>query len=135
MTQQVDTLVPDARWWLAHDGCGALLWEDGSGIIRAANAAARRLLGPDAAWTAGRASIRDVFDIADGLPADLVAGLRVVLMSGYPSEMLTRAGNGGPALPFVNKPIDFPTLAQLLSDPLERREPWTRWPRCIHCSD
>jgi signal transduction histidine kinase len=48
-------------------------------------------------------------------------GLRVVLMSGYPSEMLARAGNGGPIFPFVNKPIDFPTLAQLLRDQLERR--------------
>ena len=50
-------------------------------------------------------------------------GLRVVLMSGYPSEMLTRAGLAGPVFPFVNKPIDFPTLAQLLRDQLERRGP------------
>lgn len=48
-------------------------------------------------------------------------GLRVVLMSGYPSEILTRAGRTGPVFPFVNKPIDFPTLAQLLRDQLERR--------------
>jgi len=48
-------------------------------------------------------------------------GLCVVLMSGYPSEMLARAGNGGPIFPFVNKPIDFPTLAQLLRDQLDRR--------------
>lgn len=47
--------------------------------------------------------------------------LCVVLMSGYPSEMLARAGNGGPTFPFVNKPIDFSTLAQLLRDQLERR--------------
>ena len=47
--------------------------------------------------------------------------IRVVLMSGYPSEMLARAGHGGPIFPFVNKPIDFPTLAQLLRDQLERR--------------
>ena len=40
--------------------------------------------------------------------------------------MLTRAGNGGPIFPFVNKPIDFPTLAQLLRDQLERREPLDR---------
>jgi DNA-binding NtrC family response regulator len=50
-------------------------------------------------------------------------GLRVVLMSGYPSEMLTRAAGVGPVFPFVNKPIDFPTLAQLLRDQLERRQP------------
>jgi two-component system, cell cycle sensor histidine kinase and response regulator CckA len=50
-------------------------------------------------------------------------GLRVVLMSGYPSEMLSRAGVAGPVFPFVNKPIDFPTLAQLLRDQLERRGP------------
>ena len=50
-------------------------------------------------------------------------GLRVVLMSGYPSEMLSRAGVSGPVFPFVNKPIDFPTLAQLLRDQLERRGP------------
>jgi len=50
-------------------------------------------------------------------------GLRVVLMSGYPSEMLTRAAGVGPVFPFVNKPIDFPTLAQLLRDQLERSQP------------
>lgn len=50
-------------------------------------------------------------------------GLRVILMSGYPSEMLSRAGRTGPVFPFVNKPIDFPTLAQLLRDQLERRGP------------
>ncbi len=48
-------------------------------------------------------------------------GLRVVLMSGYPSEMLARAGSTGPVFPFVNKPIDFPTLAQLLRDLLDSR--------------
>ncbi len=48
-------------------------------------------------------------------------GLKVVLMSGYPSEMLTRAGQGGPVFPFVSKPIDFPTLAQLLRDLLDAR--------------
>jgi two-component system cell cycle sensor histidine kinase/response regulator CckA len=48
-------------------------------------------------------------------------GLRVVLMSGYPSEMLARAGGAGPVFPFVNKPIDFPTLAQLLRDLLDSR--------------
>ena len=48
-------------------------------------------------------------------------GLRVVLMSGYPSEMLARAGASGPVFPFVNKPIDFPTLAQLLRDLLDSR--------------
>jgi len=47
--------------------------------------------------------------------------LKVVLMSGYPSEMLTRAGHGGPVFPFVSKPIDFPTLAQLLRDLLDAR--------------
>ncbi len=49
-------------------------------------------------------------------------GLKVVLMSGYPSEMLTRAGSSGPVFPFVNKPIDFPTLAQLLRDLLDSRK-------------
>lgn len=49
------------------------------------------------------------------------SGLRVVLMSGYPSEMLAQSGEAKPVFPFVNKPIDFPTLAQLLRDQLDRR--------------
>lgn len=48
-------------------------------------------------------------------------GLRVVLMSGYPSEMLARAADTGPVFPFVNKPIDFPTLATLLRQLLDSR--------------
>ncbi|BCS31859.1 hypothetical protein TBR22_A10620 [Luteitalea sp. TBR-22] len=47
-------------------------------------------------------------------------GLRVVLMSGYPSEMLARASGSGPVFPFVDKPIDFPTLAQVLREQLDR---------------
>ena len=66
MTEPVDTLVPDdARWWLAHDGCGTLVWDGGSGAILAANATALRLLGRDAlAGRPERESIRDLFEIA-----------------------------------------------------------------------
>ena len=49
--------------------------------------------------------------------------LRVVLMSGYPSEMLARAAGSGPVFPFVNKPIDFPTLATLVRELLDSRSP------------
>ena len=35
--------------------------------------------------------------------------------------MLARAGASGPVFPFVNKPIDFPTIAQLLRDLLDSR--------------
>jgi CheY-like chemotaxis protein len=62
----------------------------------------------------------DGYELAIALTARL-PGLKVVLMSGYPSEMLTRAGSTGPVFPFVNKPIDFPTLAQLLRDLLDSR--------------
>jgi two-component system cell cycle sensor histidine kinase/response regulator CckA len=62
----------------------------------------------------------DGYELAIALTARQ-PGVCVVLMSGYPSEMLARAGRGGPNFPFVNKPIDFPTLAQLLRDQLDRR--------------
>ena len=62
----------------------------------------------------------DGYELALTLTARM-PGLKVVLMSGYPSEMLARAGSTGPVFPFVNKPIDFPTLAQLLRDLLDSR--------------
>ncbi len=62
----------------------------------------------------------DGYELALTLTARM-PGLKVVLMSGYPSEMLARAGSEGPVFPFVNKPIDFPTLAQLLRDLLDSR--------------
>lgn len=62
----------------------------------------------------------DGYALAVRLTARL-PGLRVVLMSGYPSEMLARAAGTGPVFPFVNKPIDFPTLATLLRELLDSR--------------
>ena len=62
----------------------------------------------------------DGYELALALTARM-SGLRVVLMSGYPSEMLAHAGHTGPIFPFVNKPIDFPTLAQLMRELLDSR--------------
>jgi two-component system cell cycle sensor histidine kinase/response regulator CckA len=62
----------------------------------------------------------DGYALAVTLSARL-PGLRIVLMSGYPSEMLARAAGTGPVFPFVNKPIDFPTLATLLRELLDSR--------------
>ncbi|HTU99213.1 MAG TPA: PAS domain S-box protein [Luteitalea sp.] len=62
----------------------------------------------------------DGYELALALSGKL-PGVRIVLMSGYPSEMLARAGSSGPVFPFVNKPIDFSTLAQLIRDLLDSR--------------
>ncbi|AMY07897.1 Blue-light-activated protein [Luteitalea pratensis] len=84
MTEPLDTRVPgDARWWLAHDGCGTLVWDGRSGTVLAANATALRLLGRDASWAPGGESIRDLFEIADGPPA---AELATRLGAGQPRE-------------------------------------------------
>jgi two-component system cell cycle sensor histidine kinase/response regulator CckA len=60
----------------------------------------------------------DGYALALALTARLPT-LRVVLMSGYPSEMLARASGEGPVFPFIDKPIDFPTLARVLREQLE----------------
>ncbi len=62
----------------------------------------------------------DGYDLAVELAARRPA-LKVILMSGYPSELLAMADGVGPHFPFIHKPIDFPTLARLLRDLLDGR--------------
>ena len=78
MAEPVDALVPDdARWWLAQEGCGALVWDGDSGTMLGANAVVLRLLGRDVArWRPGDESVRDAFGITYGSGwADLAEAL------------------------------------------------------------
>ncbi len=75
---QSDIPVPDhVQWWLAHEGCGALVWDGETGAVLGANARAQDwLAGADRRWTPGEESVRDVFGLAVGTtPADLATWL------------------------------------------------------------